>query len=391
MTPHTDPALVQEAARRGLRTAIGFATPSEAFAALRAGAQVLKLFPAGVLGTAQMAALRSVLPAGTVVLAVGGVTPQNLGAFLQAGCAGAGLGSDLYKPGQAPAGHRRARGRIRGSMAAKHAPMTGRLLRAGSTGRAPMKIGTVLSLLLVLFTAAPGARAATSDNRLPKVAVVSLIGSVYTIVSFQPSTGSKIDRNLEDVVPLPNAAFDRIALLATEQALRRSPRVGTVALLELNLSATPKQVPQFLVEGRFEPPESLAQALQQQGATHLLLLARHRTDARLKALDASLGSGTLEGLGFYLDKEINMKQADTGEIRRGLLAPFAYFKLALVDLGSARVLKEVPVLASTTVSAARNTSGVDAWGALTQLEKMTTLAGFLKEEIPPAVQQLLEP
>lgn len=103
VTPHTDAALVAQAREAGLATAIGCATPSEAFAALRAGAQVLKLFPAGALGASYVAALRSVLPAEVPLFAVGGVRPDNLADFVRAGCSGAGLGGELYRAGQAPA------------------------------------------------------------------------------------------------------------------------------------------------------------------------------------------------------------------------------------------------------------------------------------------------
>ena len=100
VTPNTDPDVIRQARRRGLYTAIGFMTPSEAFAALAAGAQSLKLFPSSNLGPSYIKAIRAVLPPDVPLLAVGGVTPENLGQFLDAGCIGAGLGGDLYKPGQ---------------------------------------------------------------------------------------------------------------------------------------------------------------------------------------------------------------------------------------------------------------------------------------------------
>ena len=100
VTPNTDPDVIRQARRRGLFTAIGFMTPSEAFAALAAGAQSLKLFPSSNLGPSYIKAIRAVLPPDVPLLAVGGVTPENLGQFLDAGCIGAGLGGDLYKPGQ---------------------------------------------------------------------------------------------------------------------------------------------------------------------------------------------------------------------------------------------------------------------------------------------------
>lgn len=99
VTPNTRPALIAHAVRRGLHVAAGFATASEAFAALDAGAQALKLFPATTYGPGHVKALRAVLPP-VPLFAVGGITPANLGEYLAAGCIGAGLGSDLYKPGQ---------------------------------------------------------------------------------------------------------------------------------------------------------------------------------------------------------------------------------------------------------------------------------------------------
>lgn len=102
VSPHTDLDLVAEAVRRGLVCLPGAMTPSEVFAARAAGAQAVKLFPASSLGPAYVKALRSVLPRECPLLAVGGVSPSTLGEYLGAGCQGAGLGSELYRPGQSP-------------------------------------------------------------------------------------------------------------------------------------------------------------------------------------------------------------------------------------------------------------------------------------------------
>lgn len=103
VSPHTDPALVADAVARGLVCLPGALTPSEVFGALRAGAHAVKVFPAASLGPAHVKALRSVLPPAAMLLAVGGVSPETLGDYLHAGCQGAGLGSELYRPGQDPA------------------------------------------------------------------------------------------------------------------------------------------------------------------------------------------------------------------------------------------------------------------------------------------------
>ena len=103
VSPHCDPALVAHAKSRGLTAIPGAMTPSESFAALRAGADAVKLFPMEVIGAAGVRAMRAVLPAQAVCVAVGGVTAQTIGALMRAGCDGFGLGSWLYRPLDEPA------------------------------------------------------------------------------------------------------------------------------------------------------------------------------------------------------------------------------------------------------------------------------------------------
>ena len=103
ISPHFDTEVVHEALRLGLACMPGVATPSEAFAALKAGAHALKLFPAEMIGPAVVKALRAVLPANVPLLPVGGVSPDNMAAWRKAGASGFGIGSALYKPGQSVA------------------------------------------------------------------------------------------------------------------------------------------------------------------------------------------------------------------------------------------------------------------------------------------------
>ena len=97
--PHSDPAVVRAAKAAGMVCAPGVATPTEGFAALANGADALKLFPAEALPPVVLKAWLSVLPKGTAVLPVGGVTPESMAGYVAAGAAGFGLGSALYKPG----------------------------------------------------------------------------------------------------------------------------------------------------------------------------------------------------------------------------------------------------------------------------------------------------
>jgi 2-dehydro-3-deoxyphosphogalactonate aldolase len=99
VSPNFSAEVVSQALRLGMLCLPGVATPSEAFAALSAGASGLKLFPAEMITPSVVKALRAVLPADAALLPVGGITPINMAAYRAAGANGFGLGSALYKPG----------------------------------------------------------------------------------------------------------------------------------------------------------------------------------------------------------------------------------------------------------------------------------------------------
>ena len=103
VSPNANPAVIAASVRAGLASLPGIATPTEAFAALDAGATALKLFPAEAASPAVLKAMRAVLPPATRVLPVGGIDPAAMAGWLTAGAAGFGLGSALYAPGMAPA------------------------------------------------------------------------------------------------------------------------------------------------------------------------------------------------------------------------------------------------------------------------------------------------
>ena len=103
VSPDTNAQVIARAASSGLVSAPGYFTPTEGFTALRAGAHVLKLFPAEAAGPAVLKAQRAVLPEDVPILMVGGITPENMAGYRQAGANGFGLGSGLYSPGRGAA------------------------------------------------------------------------------------------------------------------------------------------------------------------------------------------------------------------------------------------------------------------------------------------------
>jgi 2-dehydro-3-deoxyphosphogalactonate aldolase len=103
VSPDTNTEVIATSADAGLVSSPGYFTPSEAFAAIRAGAHALKLFPAEAASPAVLKAQLAVIPREIPVLAVGGVKPDNMRPWLDAGATGFGLGGGLYQPGQSAA------------------------------------------------------------------------------------------------------------------------------------------------------------------------------------------------------------------------------------------------------------------------------------------------
>lgn len=99
VSPDCNPAVIARAVERGMVPLPGVFTPTEAFTAVRAGARHLKLFPAEAASPKTVKAWKAVLPHDVKLYAVGGVTPDNMRDWAAAGCAGFGIGSNIYKPG----------------------------------------------------------------------------------------------------------------------------------------------------------------------------------------------------------------------------------------------------------------------------------------------------
>ena len=99
VSPNCNPAVIRHACALGMLCAPGVATPTEAFVALDAGAHALKIFPAEMVGAAGLKAAKTVLPPGTPLWPVGGITPESIASWVAAGATGFGLGSQLFAPG----------------------------------------------------------------------------------------------------------------------------------------------------------------------------------------------------------------------------------------------------------------------------------------------------
>ena len=221
-------------------------------------------------------------------------------------------------------------------------------------------------------------------------AVISLIGDKMNVVTYQMSTGSGIDRNRRETIDVSDGLFDKIALTAIEKALNAQPDKPRSQLFELAAPSLFTRQDRFFSDGKLILPEAIHSALKADGATHLLLVTKFRAEARMQADGAKVGSGVVEGLGFYVDHVTEMISTATQRESVGFLAPFAFMRLSLVDLGSSAVLRNKYIEASTMMITA-NKQAYNPWDTLNPAEKIEHLRRLIEAELAKGVTSLLTP
>jgi hypothetical protein len=247
----------------------------------------------------------------------------------------------------------------------------------------------VATLLLALGAALPGAQAQTLP--LPRsYAVISEVAREVSVVSFQPSTGSNMNQNRRQRLPVPDGAFDKVALLAAQQAIKNTAAAAGVWLLAPAESDFFDGLRSYAVGDTVKLPADLAAALQENRSSHLLLVSRHRAEAQFRFVQLTDGTGLLDGLGFYVDRSARVKNLDTRETGQGYLAPYVHVRATLIDTATSKVLNTQTTQASRVFSAgeAKDGSG-NPWEALTAAEKMATLRDMLRDEVTRLVPLVL--
>lgn len=222
-----------------------------------------------------------------------------------------------------------------------------------------------------------------------KYAVLSLIGDRLLLVTREMSTGSRLDRNERSYVELQEPALDNATALAIDDALKKAGASGAVLLAVRDPRIFGLQ--RDMLEASGDTAALLAglrDMLGQVKATHLVLATKYRHASMLRMAEGNVGSGSLEGLGFYIDPVMQTQRSDTGERGTGFLAPFAYFRLTLIDLADWKVVREERVLGSTVRSAARSKSG-HPWEAMSPAAKVRVLQGIIRREVADAVPKLV--
>jgi hypothetical protein len=219
------------------------------------------------------------------------------------------------------------------------------------------------------------------------IAVGSRIGDTVSRITLLPDVGNHPNQNRYDSYVLPDARFDLVATQSIRNAIAPLNRAIAVHAVEMRESDASAEA--LLTDATFNPGATTRSALEAMRATHLLLLTKHRAPSRFKTGGSSQATCDIEGFGFCVDRSQPVKRRDTGERGLGFLAPFAYFRLSLIELSSSNVIASQVATAGMVLSAARNKKVVDPWDVLDAREKSIVLERMIRAEVSRLVPRLL--
>lgn len=220
-------------------------------------------------------------------------------------------------------------------------------------------------------------------------AVLSEVAHDIRVVVSRPETGTRLGNNLEERLPIKDGALDKVALVAARSALQGAAPGAPVWLIS-PLDTDLFESRQNYTEGSIVPiPDDLAQGIKAKGSTHLLLFTRFKAEAALHAFSADLGTGHLEGVGFFVDRQTRMSNRTTLVDSVGFIAPYIYIRATLIELPSGKVLKSRRITQSTVLAAERAEQGGDPWNVLTGGQKVRIIGDMIVAEVNAAVPALL--
>lgn len=220
-------------------------------------------------------------------------------------------------------------------------------------------------------------------------AVLSFVGDRLLVTQYVGKTGSNLDRNPRQYLDLASDVLDRTAL---REVRTQVDAIQPGAHIEL-LAATDKglrDAARAAVERADVSPlvAALRPELKGIDVTHWILVTKARAEVRAPIREGTIGTGQVDGLGFYIDRWRSLQVVETGEITEGFLTPFAYLRVSLVEASTGKVVREEQALMSTTHT---RQSATHPWDALDAEAKVAMLERLLRQGIGQAMPRLLAP
>jgi hypothetical protein len=235
-------------------------------------------------------------------------------------------------------------------------------------------------LVAAVFLIAFAAAASAAEGR--RYAVLSLIGDKLELAYAVGVVGAPVDSIEHKWLPLDDTAIDKAALIAVNDQVKSLEHTEPVLLQawERNL---------FDVSaGTGAIVEWIRDLTKDKKVTHAILITKLAYNGIPALQKPFVGSGALEGVGFFVGRTPPPSGADPNSAGPGFLSPFAYFRVSLVDLKTGQVVKEERGLASDTIDASNTMTG-NAWEALDARQKIEKLQAMVRTELASVMPKLL--
>lgn len=202
------------------------------------------------------------------------------------------------------------------------------------------------------FLALCGAGAAHAQTSTASYAVMSLVGKQVHVRAVRPDVGIRTPGTLNHVLDIAETVFDTAALKAAQESIAASrPGARVVLMISDDAGLYKAQNAMFDAPAAHQADRAyLAGLLETQKVSHLLLVTTHRHNAYFKLKNGSTGAGVIEGLGFYIDDTTRLRNAATLTSSNGMLGPYAYVKVRLLDARTLNVVGERVATSSSIIS-----------------------------------------
>jgi hypothetical protein len=223
-----------------------------------------------------------------------------------------------------------------------------------------------------------------------KYAVLSLIGDEMLLSGAEQQTGGRLDRNPRKYIELTDPFADKAALLAVNDAVKEITSTEPVLLFGRDRRLYAAQA--RLLDSGSSMEKLLGDIrplLANSGATHLILITKDRREARLRLHNLTVGQGMLQGIGYYVDRDMPLQLEATGQSANGFVAAFAYFNASLIRLDTGQTIAEQRINASLPYTSPNATSIDDIWGGMPAVERVRMLRELVGREARAMVPRLL--
>ncbi|MBQ0935767.1 hypothetical protein [Ideonella paludis] len=224
----------------------------------------------------------------------------------------------------------------------------------------------------------------------PKLAVMSMLGRDVHVVETGGQVGSRLSTRVSSL-NLKSGLMDNRAMLMIDQYARGhfAPENITMLGTQGQMWTELQQDAMASAAGMRDMVATVTDAARQANCTHALVLMKYRSTAQLQLAYTTIGFGMIEGMGFYVDSEIRTNEIGTQNTTKGVLAPYVYLQLLLIDVNKASLVRSQTAKASTYF-VPENGSLTAPWEVLSPEGKVDSLTKLLDAELARLVPSLLK-